>query len=239
MMPYASTLAPAPIPGTFGALPSGPPPAPAYAGYAPPVPEMCEIFVDVVPELTPQFSRGPDGTFILELQPFRVRLTTTCTPPLPSEPGLSPYKPYEEFAVHLPEMARVVFDPANGIPANASAVATVRKRGAVLEAPTRVSLSAQIKSNSPYGSLVLEDLQLSNGFKQKVGENTLTYRLQVDAQLSVNKGGGNNNANRLEVDLNFTFSCRLVAGSASLAPQGVPAPCPPPIGSGPAYAPLL
>lgn len=193
----------------------------AYGGFAPAGGEVCDVFVEVSPEIQPGFNRGPNGTFIMDLPPIRVKLSTNCTPPPPGDPGLSPFKPYEEFYVQFPEVTRVVFDPATGMPPNATAMAHTRKRGAVLEVPPRVTLNAQIKANSPYGSLVLEDLQVTGNYKQKIGETTLNYRLQVEGQLSVNQGGGNNGSNRLEVDLSFSFSCVLGMG---VMPSGPPPP---------------
>lgn len=221
-----------PHPGSCGHAPGaapgpgyGPPPGgTAYCGFAPAGGEACDVFVEVSPEIQPGFNRGPNGTFIMDLPPIKVKLCTTCTPPPPADPGLTPFKPYEEFYVHLPEVTRVVFDPATGMPPGATAAATTRKRGAVLEVPQRVTLNAQIKSNSPYGSLVLEDLQVTNTYKQKIGETTLNYRLQVEGQLSVNRGGGNGGSNRLEVDLNFHFSCVLGMGVMPLGPAGPPGP---------------
>lgn len=171
--------------------------------------QVAEVFVDVSPLIQPTMNRGPDGCLVMDLPPIRVQLSTTCTLPLPAEAGLAPFKPFEEFFVTLPEVSRVVFDPARGMPPNATATAQTRKRGAVLEAPSSVTIQAKLKANSPFGSLVLEESQVMNGMKQKIGETTLNYRLQVDGQLVVNRGAGNYGSNRLEVDLSFSFTCSV------------------------------
>lgn len=151
----------------------------------------------------------------MDVPPIMVRLSTNCTPAPPLEPGLSPFKPFEEFMVTLPNVQRVIFDGTTGMPISGSGMSQTTKRGAVLEVPPRVTLNAQIKTNSPYGSLVLEDFMMTNGYKQKIGETALNYRLEVQGQLSVNKGGGNRGANRLEVDLSFSFTCSLGRGPAA------------------------
>merc|ERR1719330_409365 len=125
-------------------------------------PMECEVFVEVSPELQPNFSRAP----------------------------------------------------------NATASAQTMKRGAILEVPQSVGLNAQLKANSPHGSMVLEDLQFVNGYQQKVGENTLNYRLQVDGQLSMNRNGVAPGSHRLEVDLTFLFTCQLVLGGGMPDPMG-------------------
>lgn len=179
--------------------------------------ESCDVFLEVLPEIVPGFDRGPNGTFVMEVPPVRVRLQTTCSPQLPVDPGLMPYKPYEEFYVTLPEVQRICFNPHGG---GTQAVCQTQKSGALLEAPRRVTLNCQCKANSPYGSLILEDIQTVNGYSQKIGENALHYRLQVDAEMAVNRGGGNAGSNRLEVLLSFSFTAQLSLGGG--APQALP-----------------
>lgn len=197
--------------------------APSYGGRAAMMPtETLEVFVDVSPEVQPNFNRGPNNTFVMSLPQIKVMLSTSCQPTPPMEPGLVPFKPYEEFFVAMPELQNVVFDPVRRTPPNATATSVVQKRGAILEVPARVALNAQLKSNSPYGTLVLEDLHVVNGFKQKVGETTLAYQLNVQGTLSVNKGGGNCGSDRLEVDLTFSWTCTLCAGSSTAVNMPMP-----------------
>merc|ERR1740121_3296007 len=102
-----------------------------------------------------------------------------------------------------------------------------QKGGAVLEVPSYVSLNAAIKSNSPYGSLVLEDVQTQGGYMaQRFTVAVLDYNLKLDAELNMNNGGGNYGANRLEVRLNFQFSAQCKPGN------GQPSMGPPPGGGG-------
>lgn len=179
------------------------------------------VFVEVTPEVQPNFNHGPNGTFVMEVPWVLVRLTTSCQPPPPLAPGLVPFKPYEEFMVQFPEVAQVVFDPNMQSPPGLGMTAVSTKRGAVIEVPQQVGLNAQLKANSPHGTLVLEDLQVTNGFKQKIGENMLHYKLKVDGQLSMNKSSGNAGAHRLEVELYFTFTCQFEAGQC-IAPTAPP-----------------
>lgn len=179
----------------------------------------CEVFVEVTPEVVPNFNRGQNGTFYLEVPPITVRLATQCNPPPPMAPGMVPFKPYEEFPLHFPELQFVEFNPQTRQPPNATACARSTKRGAVLEVPRQVGLNAQLKANSPHGQLILEDLQVQNGYKQKIGENVMNYKLQVEGELSMNPNGGNSGAHRLEVNLNFTFWAQLQSGGGAAQMQ--------------------
>lgn len=164
-----------------------------------------EVFIEVLPQLEPNFARGPNGTFIMELSHIVVQLATTCNPPLPQNSGM--HKPYEEFVIQFPEMTQVVFDPHTQTPPNALAQAMTVKRGTVLKVPREIGVNTQLKTNSPYGSLVLEDVQIINGVNQtKVGENALHYRLQVDGHLEAHDDGG---IQCVEVDLQFTFTAQM------------------------------
>jgi len=66
-------------------------------------------------------------------------------------------------------------------------------------------MNATLKNNSPFGSLIIEDMAAHG---QKLGETVLNWRLQVDGQVSVapTPGAG---AHRLMVELNFTFDCYI------------------------------
>eukprot|EP00931_Biecheleriopsis_adriatica_P041573 TRINITY_DN23752_c0_g1_i1.p1 TRINITY_DN23752_c0_g1~~TRINITY_DN23752_c0_g1_i1.p1 ORF type:complete len:254 (+),score=47.78 TRINITY_DN23752_c0_g1_i1:60-821(+) len=185
-----------------------------YSGAAPAGPAI-EVFVEVAPEVTPTFHREQDGTFAFGVPPIRVRLTTSCSPMPFAEPGLSPFKPYEEFMLEMPELSRVIFNPWAGMPPGGTATAHAKKRGAILEVSPSTTLDAKLKANSPFGTLVLEDVQVSSDMavQQKIGETMLNYQLKVEGALSVNKGGGNLGSNRLEVDLAFHFSASLAGMS--------------------------
>mmetsp|Transcript_3500 Transcript_3500/g.9743 ORF Transcript_3500/g.9743 Transcript_3500/m.9743 type:complete len:228 (+) Transcript_3500:41-724(+) len=180
-------------------------------------PMTSDVFVEVMPQVAPNFNRGPNGTFVMDLPPIAVRLQTSCTPGLPQVPGLVPFKPCEEFYVLLPELQRVIFDPNTGNPPGGMVQTQVQKSGAVLEAPPNVTLNAQCKANSPFGSLILEDIQTCNGHSQKIGETSLDYRLQVDAHMNMNHGAGNMGSNRLEVLFCFTFQAQVRLGGTGPA----------------------
>merc|ERR1712046_291138 len=79
------------------------------------------------------------------------------------------------------------------------------KRGAVIELPPHIKMNATLKNNSPFGSLIIEDIAAHG---QKLGETVLNWRLQVDGQVYVapTLGAG---AHRLMVELNFTFDCYI------------------------------
>lgn len=196
-------------------------PAGGYGGYACGGHVESDVFVEVTPVLEPNFARGPNGTFFLQVPPIIVNLCTSCNPPPPLSPGLHPFKPQEQFMVQFPDLQQVVFNPATRQPPNATVQSFTMKRGAVLEVPAQVGLNAQLKANSPHGALVLEDIQVCpNGMKQKVGENTLHWKLQLEGQLSMSQGAGNGGAHRLEVELKFVFVAQLSSGASGLAHGG-------------------
>merc|ERR1719310_440595 len=145
----------------------------------------------------------------MEVPPVLVRLATSCNPPLQLTHGMTPMKPYEEFSVMLPEVQRVVFDPRSNTPPDGRCWTTVQKHGAVMEFPPAATVDAKLKTNSPYGSLILEDVAVNPMMRQKVGENVLNWRMQVSGQLTVTKGTGNMGSNRLEVDLTFLYDCYM------------------------------
>lgn len=184
------------------------------------------IFVEATPVVEPHFAKGPPGTFILEVPAIRVKLSTHCTPDMPHTPGLVPHKPYEEFDVFLPEVHHVMINAQTGQPTNGGQMMChAHKHGGVMELPSHVAYKAQLKTDSPYGSLILEDVQISGQHRQKIAEYCLNYRLQVDGHLSVNNGAGHCGSNLLEVDLDFRFSYWLGPPNADgqqQAPQGAP-----------------
>eukprot|EP00928_Gymnodinium_smaydae_P046471 TRINITY_DN30966_c0_g1_i1.p1 TRINITY_DN30966_c0_g1~~TRINITY_DN30966_c0_g1_i1.p1 ORF type:complete len:337 (+),score=52.31 TRINITY_DN30966_c0_g1_i1:102-1013(+) len=179
----------------------------------------CDVFVEVMPTVSPTFDRGPNNSFVMTMQPFQCVIATSCTPAPPSATGLAPFHPQETLCVQIPEIQQVYFDPARDMPPQGVMNARVVKHGAVLEVPSGTGMNAQIKTNSPHGALVLEDYHEYNGYKQKVGETTLHYRLQVEGHLSVNKGGGNCGSDRLEVDLVFTWTCSVALQSNTVPPH--------------------
>jgi hypothetical protein len=120
--------------------------------------------------------------------------------------------PFEELFVTLPEVQHVLFDPVAQTPPNAMAQARATQKGEVLEVPTHYGIDAKMKANSPYGTLVLEDFQVCNGYQQKIGETKLDWRLQTEGDLRVIKGGGDGYSDRLALMLQFTFTCQLRLG---------------------------
>eukprot|EP00929_Paragymnodinium_shiwhaense_P006441 TRINITY_DN10986_c0_g1_i1.p1 TRINITY_DN10986_c0_g1~~TRINITY_DN10986_c0_g1_i1.p1 ORF type:complete len:356 (-),score=41.92 TRINITY_DN10986_c0_g1_i1:192-1259(-) len=177
------------------------------------------VHVEVVPDVHPTFGKGPGETFLMEVPPIMVRLSTSCQPPPQLQPGMTPMKPYEEFPVQLPEVSRVVFDPRSNRPPDGRCWTQVHKHGAVMEFPASATVDAKLKTNSPYGSLILEDVAMNQMMRQKVGENVLNWRMQVSGQLTVTKGTGNMGSNRLEVDLTFLYDCYM-GGPPVAQPEG-------------------
>eukprot|EP00928_Gymnodinium_smaydae_P065866 TRINITY_DN4894_c4_g1_i1.p1 TRINITY_DN4894_c4_g1~~TRINITY_DN4894_c4_g1_i1.p1 ORF type:complete len:363 (+),score=82.53 TRINITY_DN4894_c4_g1_i1:120-1091(+) len=168
--------------------------------------EVVRVNVEVMPELHPEFMKGNDfGTYVLQVPRVITRLQTSCNPALPIQRGMLPFKPYEEFDVILHDARHVIFNEEANQPPDGRCWCQVQKRGAVMEFPQNVTIDAKLKTNSPYGSVVLEDY----AHQQRVGETVLNWRLQVTGQLGVSKGTGNLGANRLEVEITFLFDCYM------------------------------
>jgi len=161
--------------------------------------ENMDIFVEVAPQVQPSLQRGANGTFEMYVPGVTVKLLTNCNPMPQQYPYLPSFKPFEEFNVALPEVQRVIFDPQANMPPNGRVWCQVHKRGAVIELPPHITMNAKLKTDSPFGSFILQDM----------GETVLNYRLQVDGRLALGKGNGNMGANRLEVELNFIFDCYI------------------------------
>jgi hypothetical protein len=120
----------------------------------------------------------------------------------------------------LPEVQHVIFDPRANTPPNGRCWTQAYKQGAVLEVPPQITMNAKLKTDSPFGSLILEDISMQGHHRSKVGETVLNYRLQVDGHLSVGQGTGSCGANRLQVELNFVFDCYLGGPPVASQPGG-------------------
>merc|ERR1719356_2432754 len=92
-------------------------------------PSSHEVLVEVSPQLTPQFTNGPSGTFVLNIPNINVALSTRCTPPTP----LVDYMPHEVMPVVMPELLDVVFDPRRDVPRGGKMSCSTTKYGDVLE----------------------------------------------------------------------------------------------------------
>eukprot|EP00927_Polykrikos_kofoidii_P075119 TRINITY_DN71183_c0_g1_i1.p1 TRINITY_DN71183_c0_g1~~TRINITY_DN71183_c0_g1_i1.p1 ORF type:complete len:272 (+),score=19.60 TRINITY_DN71183_c0_g1_i1:82-897(+) len=168
--------------------------------------QSCNVYVECIPEVYPKFYRGPGETFVLEVDSVLVKLSTTSDPEPRLDPGMVPFKPYEQFRIELPEVSRVIFDPNRDIPRDGRIWTQVRKRGAVMEVPPSTTLDGRVKTNSPYGSLIIDNV---SGYSFPVGEDVLNWRLQVTGQMSEAKGAGHMGAKKLEVDFVFLFDCYM------------------------------
>jgi len=130
----------------------------------------------------------------------KVKLSTRCKPTPQHYQGLAPLKPYEEFMVDLPTVRRIVFDPQANWPPNGQAWCHAHKRGAVIELPPHIAMDAKIKTDSPYGSCILQG---------DYGDAVLNYRLKAEGHLTVSENSGRLGSNRLNVELNFTYDCYM------------------------------
>jgi hypothetical protein len=141
------------------------------------------------------------GTFEMLVPGAWIKVATTCSQ------DVGGFKPHEEFNLCLPEVQRVIFDPWSNMPPNGRAWCQAQRLGTVIELPSRISMNTKLKTNSPFGSLIIE------------GSSTvLNYRLQVDGQLVVYRNAGSMGANRLELELDLTFDC-YVGGTPVAEPN--------------------
>jgi len=156
----------------------------------------------------PTFRRGADGTFIMELAGVFVKMTTTCDPHPSSSgaAGTTLFRPVDDFFVELPEVRQVVFDPAAGIPTRLSMTACARECVTLLEVPDDHELKAKICTNTPSGSLVLEDVSYIGNKREVVAEVALNFELKAHSKISI---VNHNGVHRLSVDFDFQFHCWL------------------------------
>merc|ERR1711948_186983 len=96
---------------------------------------------------------------------------------------MTPHKPYEEFAVQFPDLRHVVFNPATNSPPGLRLCCQTQQTGAVLELSKQCPLSAKLKTDSPFGSLILEEVIIQGNSQQKSAEHVLNWRMQVDGEL--------------------------------------------------------
>lgn len=153
----------------------------------------------------PTFRRGVGGTFIMELAGVFVKMTTTCDPH-PSFSGAVFFRPVEDFFVELPEVRQVVFDPCEEIPHRLSMTAGACKCVTLLEVPDHDDLKATIRTNTPSGSLVLEDVSYIGNSREVVAEVALNFDLKANSKISIIKDSG---IHRLNVEFDFQFQCWL------------------------------
>jgi len=197
-------------------------PKPDYGLPAPR--EAYDAHVVATCEAKPTLARNVDGTFVMELRGVTVGLSTTCDPQPSPMAGSTIFRPCADFFVALPEVRHVVFDPFASTPAGLSAAATVHKSITVLEVPTSHDLNAKIRTNSPSGSLSLQDVRYTGSYKEVVAETVLNYELRANGRISISQHGG---AHQLNVEFDFDFQCWLtgtVMNSTSDAQRSYEAP---------------
>jgi len=176
--------------------------------------QVIQSWTEVTAQLQPSFSRALDGSLCFNLPPVIVTLQTSCNPMPPSLTGYEPFKPFEQIEVQLPEVAHVVFQPAMNMPPGGTVSAQAHKSGDNLELPPTMTLDAKLKTNSAFGSLVVDDVDAQTG--QRVGHTMISYRLQIDGNMRTHRGGARLDSNRLHADLHFTFQCWLDQGASSM-----------------------
>lgn len=152
----------------------------------------------------------------MEFPGFGVKMTATCNPHHSSIHGLSYFKPDDDFYVTLPELQQVVFDPSARTPPGMCVTAGAHKRLKILEIPCDHDLKAKIRTNSPSGSLFLEDVQYVGSCRQVHSQAVLNYELRANGQASISQEC---DSHQLFVEFNFEVRCWLTGSMiASSAP---------------------
>lgn len=154
----------------------------------------------------------------MELPGVDVKMVTTCNPyPVClGTPGSTFFKPDENFFLALPEARHVVINPLARIPAGFSMSTSAQKCVTVMEVPANHDLNAKIRTNSPSGSLILEDVRYTGQHREVVSDVALNYELRANAEVSISRHG---DTNQLNVNFKFEFQCWLSGSmTASAAP---------------------
>merc|ERR1711970_1222246 len=97
----------------------------------------------------------------MEVPSIKLAFETKCTPQPLHVAGKPAFKPYAEVTIDMPEISRVVFDPDTNMPREGRISCKAMARGNVMESLSSLSVDAKLKTNSPRGSLVLQNV--SNG----------------------------------------------------------------------------
>jgi hypothetical protein len=103
--------------------------------------------------------------------------------------------------------------------------AAARKHVVVMEVPADCDFNAKIRTNSPSGSLILEDVRYTGRQREVVSEVALNYELRANAEVSISQIGSRH---QLSVDFNFEFRCWL---SGAVTASGTPCAAEVPIAS--------
>merc|ERR550532_2355908 len=114
--------------------------------------------------VTPALRSPPDGSVILDLPPSRVKVSTNCSGSLPpTHPSFVPFKPYDEFDVVFPDLPHVVFPFGSPCAQGGRSSANTHRQLPIMDIPLGYTVESQLKTESPKGSLVIENVQVASG----------------------------------------------------------------------------
>lgn len=173
------------------------------------------IIVTVGSELDPSFDFGPGGTMESVLKGITVKLSTTSDPVWPEH--AKPYEAEQKFVIQLPEVAKVVFDPAKPDATPGAKITSIALgHGKILEIPPDLEIAVGSQTMAPWGSH-----KLMQGSK----ETELHYEVEVNTKFSMTEMPDDSTS--LEVDLQVIYTAWLTGhASAIYQPDGKPVAAP-------------
>jgi hypothetical protein len=173
--------------------------------------ETYNVNVEAMCEAKPNFQRLGDGAFLMQLSGIDVHMKATCDP-YPSTGAF--FRPQTEFFEICPELQHVVFEPLAQTPGELSRVGRTRKCITILEVPAESDLNAKIRTNSPTGSITLEDVRHIGSCRDIVSAMTLNYDLRANGQILISTHAS---AHVLRVEFDFEFRCWLTGSMKGCA----------------------
>jgi hypothetical protein len=168
------------------------------------VEKSLEAFVEVMPNIQPEFNRASNDTFVMVVPDFTLQFSTSCVPAPPPIAGLPAFRPFEEVPVSMPEIHHVVFDPQMNTPCDGQLSCITKTSGTIMQFLPTYSIDAKLKHNSPHGHISLTDVQTGK-------EIVFNWRLQVESNLAVVKDAGVAGSSQLVGELQLTFECNVCA----------------------------
>jgi len=176
-------------------------------------PAQVMIGIEMMGVIAPALRSSPDGSVILDLPPSKVKVLTNFSGPLPpSHATFAPLKPHDEFDVVFPELPHVVFPPGSPCAQGGRSGASTHRQLTIMDLPMGYMAESQLKTESPKGSLVVENVQVGSGWQRSLGQMVVSYKLQLDGQLHTGPSPAGMGASRLWADVHITFNCWLEDG---------------------------
>jgi len=173
-----------------------------------------KVIVSVTGELQPSFNYGEDDIMVMEFSGINLKLETAVEPAMPSR--AKPYDAEQELFITIPEVSKIVFDPAACTPPGGRIQALARENLKVLDIPPSIDAKVQSRTMAPWGyhTLRLGDL-----------ETRLEYEVQITVKFSLLEEDDGGHELTAGVEVQFT-GWLTGHGSAKFQPDGKPLEAP-------------